>query len=133
MQTGRISSNNITDVRNDLQQQGKKANSYQASAEVEDGQQTVRVTGAEDVIVTLSAGGLSAAATLQANIPAENGNSQTAAQQDQVTQNFEAAQAIKAYNNADQAAANNNDNMTQNPQQPPKQTQKTIDRLGGVA
>ena len=130
METGLVTNNNIADVLSDTQQQGKKANGAQAMAPAGGGEQNIEAPVAADVIVTLSAGGITAAATAQANIPAGNGNAQ-AVQQSQVNQNVEAAQAIRAYNNANQAAANNNENMTQN-QQPPQETQKTINRLGGA-
>ena len=133
MQAAQIANNNIVataDILNDTQQPGKKANGTQALAPAGGVQENVPVPAAADVLVTLSAGGLAAAAIAQANIPAGNGNAQ-AAQQSQVNQNVETAQAIRAYNNDNQAAANNNENMTQN-QQPPGQTQKTINRLGAA-
>ena len=131
MQAGQIASTNVTDVLNDTQQPGKKANGTHALVATGGGEANVAAPTAADVLVTLSAASITAAATALSNISAGNRNSQ-AVQQSQVTQNVEAAQAIKAYSNANQVAANNNENMIQN-QQPPQTTQKTINRIGGAA
>ncbi len=137
MQAGQIANTNVADAFNETQQQGNKANGVQALQPAGGGQQNAGAPAAADVMVTLSAGGITAAltalanaATAETNIPAGNGNAQ-AVQQSQVNQNVEAAQAIRAYSNASQAAANNNENMVQN-QQAPQQTQKTINRVGGA-
>ncbi|MGO9013705.1 MAG: hypothetical protein ACLQF0_01880 [Dissulfurispiraceae bacterium] len=133
MQASLIPNNNvanIADVLNDTQQPGKKANRTQALAPAGGALENVPVPAVADVTVTLSAVGIAAAATAQASIPAGNGNT-PAVQQSQANQNAEAAQAIRAYNNSNQAAVNNNENMTQN-QQPPRQIEKIINRLGGA-
>lgn len=131
MQAGLIAyNNNIADVLNDTQQKGKKANGSQALALAGGTPEDAAARAAADVTVTLSAVGIAAAATAQAFMPAGNGNAQSV-QQSQPNQNTEASPAIRAYNNANQAAVNNNENMTQN-QQPPKQIEKIISRLGAA-
>ncbi len=131
MQTGQVINNNvtnITDLLNDTQQPGKKANGKEILALGGAAEENTPLAAA-DVTVTLSAGSIAAAAIGQLNVSVGNQNAQ--AVQSRVNQNGEAAQAIRAYNNANQAAANNYENMIQN-QQPPGQTQKTINRLGGA-
>ncbi|MGD0281713.1 MAG: hypothetical protein ABSB95_05050 [Dissulfurispiraceae bacterium] len=121
-----VNANNITNNLGDTQHQARKA--YGAQATPQAGKQvTVQTPVFGDVRVTLSAAGRNAAAAVQGKAVASNEQTVHAVHQPSANQNAEAANAIKAYENAKQAA----NNTKQNPQA--GQTQKAISRLGGAA